>query len=98
MENMVFTLSKLGILGGTSYVPLPKNHKSLKALGNAKFKCRALWCILVLVHPEETSDSLISSCIQHFNFINRDGINFEIFGGFQNKGKTNKPFYLIAKY
>ena len=76
-ESLDVILSKLGDMGGTSYVPLLINHGSIINIINTKDKYCAIWCILARFHSAKTNVSLTSTYIKFFNTIRKDVIYFD---------------------
>ena len=89
---MDVTLCKLSKKGGTSHSDLPKNHKSIENVKNAKDIYSVIWCILARLHPAKTFFSLTSSCLRNFIIININGLNHDT--RLQTKD-TPKKLYLI---
>ena len=50
-KNMDVTASKLGIIGGTSYVELTINHRSIINLKDIKDNYCTIWCIVARLNP-----------------------------------------------
>ena len=73
---MDVTQSKLGILGGTSYVELPINHRSAMNVRDTKNNYCSIWCNSNRLHPAKANVSLKRSYVKQFSTININGKNW----------------------
>ena len=87
IKTLNVKLSDLDIIGGTSYLELPINHRLIRNVKNTTDNYSAPWFILAPFYHPKANTNLTTSYVQHFCTINKYGKNFD--KGLQYKGIPN---------